>query len=94
MTYSIKKIVDKYLDTDWIKIINGLNKEIATIMQFSKQSKDDIEYIKASKEILFLLQYGTKPNGLDKNEMELIKPLTQNLINKGQLKNEIISVFD
>jgi len=94
MTNQIKKIIEKYLNSDYIGIIEGLNKEIAIMMRLGKPSNDDIEYIKASKEILFLLQYGIKPFGLDNYNIVLIKPLIQNLIDKGQLKNEIISIFD
>ena len=88
----------KILNKDWHDIIFDTDSAIRSAENIKVKGRDD-EYYKSSyliyvKSIGFFLQSVVKPAGLSDSEFQQLKPLIQNLIDKGQWKAESIKVFD
>ena len=94
MEHSIEKIVRKYKNTDYYTIIDELNKEAFRLKQLRSINYEQKEYLNAIKEVLFFFNTLIKPKALDKNSFLAMKPLVQSLLDKKQLKKEVMDCFD
>jgi len=94
MKYSIEKIAKQYSDKELINILDGLIREVGRLKAIRKRNHEQTEYMRAAGEVLFFLQSGIKPAALDNDEFMALKPLIQELVDKGNLKKEIMAYFD
>ena len=94
MKNSIEKIVEQYSDKDWINIIDGLDREARRLKNLRKRNEQQQEYLRAAREVVFFLGNGIKSASLDEDEFMAMKPLIQKLVDKGNLKKEIMAYFD
>ena len=87
---------------DWLDMINQTNAACRMAMEISisrsAEYRRDIEslqqkYIFALKGLSFFLQQSIKPIGVEEHTFQSFKPLIENLVKKGQLKEEILTVF-
>jgi hypothetical protein len=90
----IDNIVDKYKDKEFFDIIFELEKEVVRLKLIKGRKQHLTDYINSAKEVLFFLQSGIKPAGISDWEFRKMKPLIEKLVEKGNLKKEIMGCFE
>jgi len=101
--FNLEKTLNRLIDLDFIELINNLQKEILSSESIKipskAQYKRDIEYLQVKyisnlKGFAFILGQGMKPAGVDNDTIQKFRPIIEELIKKGQLKESILKVIE
>lgn len=101
--FNLNSHIKKLADLDWLEMVTENGKECNAIEKISiprkAENKTDIEYLQQKylsnlKGLGFFLGQGIKPYGVDEDTFQSFKPLIESLVSKGQMKEEILTVFD
>jgi hypothetical protein len=90
----LDNIVEKYKDKELFEIITELQREVSRLKSTKGRAEKFNDYINSAREVLFFLQSGVKPSGLTSFEFNKIKPMVEKLVEKGNLKKEILDYFE
>ena len=90
----LDKIVSKYSEKDFIDILDELGKEISSLKAIKGRKQHLTDYINIGKEVLFFLSSGIKPTGMSDYDFNKLKPMIKMLVEKGQLKESVMTYFD
>ncbi len=101
MEFEIESLVKKYKDKDLPVIWSELTSEVIHLDKlFSKyrpkhNSSDNglKEYREYAGDFLFFLNTGVTPVGIGIEGLRILLPVIKNLVEKGQLKKEILDRF-
>ena len=99
MIYDLNNFVLKYQDKEYINIIIDLNKEVqhldALYSRLKKNEYDNglVAYREYLGDFLFYLNSGVVPAGIGKKGLMMFLPILENLVQKGQLKSEVLDLF-
>lgn len=101
-TYDFNKFIEQIKDMNWADMIFYCNERCLSLEQSSYKIKGAIQRRELGssqlaediKGVLFWLQYGTRPSGLDENKFNILRPVCLKLIEKNQLKPEAIKIFN
>lgn len=99
MEYDIKKLVLKYQDKNYAEILTELTKEVTHLDQLYaklKRSEYDnglTDYRTHAGDFLFFINSGAVPAGIGLSGLKLFLPIIVNLVDKGQLKPEVLNLF-
>lgn len=100
MNYDLNEFVLKYQDKDYITILSDLNKEVVHLdNRFVKLKRNEYDnglsdYRKHVGDFLFFLNSGVVPGGIGITGLKIFFPIIKNLVDKNQLKPEVLTVFD
>ncbi|HXL57541.1 MAG TPA: hypothetical protein VN958_14855 [Chitinophagaceae bacterium] len=102
MNYDINKFISEAKTKTYIELIEYCEDKLNWLdkIRFSKKSplKDKEYEIKKYHdfihEYLFFLRSGIKPAGMRKEDFEMTKEITTELVNKKNLKEEILKVYE
>lgn len=86
---NLKDFISEHLDRNLLEIIANLQQKIIIAERIK-----DFEFAQKLKELAFFINVGQKPAGVDENDYQLYYPLIERLVNKGQLKAEILKYFN
>jgi hypothetical protein len=101
-TFSVSEFVDAVKDLSYPEIIWAADQEVRTVEHTAyvvKGARDvrkrgGPQYAATLKSLLFLLQTGMKPAGVDSYTLALFRPIVENLVKKNQLKPTVLQVFE
>jgi len=99
--YNIDEIVTKYLGKDYLTIHLELSMEVVhlennhrKILKHPRVSEYKlVKYMKYAKDFLFYLNTGGIPAGIGIAGLNHFLPIINDLVEKGQLKQEALSIF-
>jgi hypothetical protein len=101
--FNLDKTLMRFLNLDFIDLIANIQKEIVNSENIKISSKNqykrDIEYLQVRyisdlKGLIFLIEQGIKPAGVDNNTIQKFRPIIEELIKKGQLKITLLNVIE
>ena len=102
--YRFPSFLDRVKDLDYLEMIKAAEREAQLIDRglFPGRGRRGIrkeyrylalEYRRLLGGFLFFLTVGMQPNGVSDNEFHSFKPAIENIVQKGQLKSEILDLF-
>jgi len=100
--FDIRKFVEKIKEEDLPEIIEKTSREAKRIenKSFNKKGakrarkEGSIEYLENLKGLLFFLKKGKKPDSVSDEVFQKYRPIIKNLVQKGELKKEILEKFN
>lgn len=87
-------IIEKYKDKELFDIVFELENEVSRLKEIKGRNQKWTNYINSSKEVLFFLKSGIKPVAMKDFEFKKMKPMIENLVEKGNLKKEVLNYFE
>lgn len=101
MAYSFDEFLDKAKDMSWLEIIalgdrEGTNADRASHGQGGRVAREagSLEYAQKLRNFLFFLQHRRRAGGTSDEEFEKYKVVVEALVKKGELKSEILDMFE
>jgi hypothetical protein len=100
--FNFKEFLDGIEDSDFFQAAQRTEQELRSVEPFARREfrKREIQrdtrpgkYADKLKGLLFWFHSAMKPAGLSENEFQLIKPLCEKLVQKGQLKPLALDAF-
>jgi hypothetical protein len=99
--YSYTGFIDQVKNLDYPEMIETCQRRCADLERGSygvkgavkRRKEGSTELAEKIKGILFWLYNGQKPNGLNEWDFAALKPICENLIEKGQFKSSAIDAF-
>ncbi len=99
MNYEKEDLLNKYKDKNFIEIISELTDEVKHLDRINQNKKafkitsdyQFTEYRDYAGGFLYFLNTGGKPAG---NVLNFFLPVITNLVNKGQLKKEVLELIN
>jgi hypothetical protein len=95
-TERFKSFIESVKDQDYLKIIQLAETEHATPSP-KKPTKDarlaNVKYHSLVTGFLFSMRYGMKPAGVDAKHFQMFRPVCKSLVQRKQLKAEVMKLF-
>ena len=101
LPYDINNFIERIKDMDYTQILVEAQQEVYRAESgtsgvkgaIKKREAGALRYAAEVKGLIFFLNSGTKPMGVNNHIFYSFKQIVQNLVNKKQLKPEALEVF-
>lgn len=85
---NIHQFIEKNIDKDRLEIVSEAREQ----GRLAKQAKK-LKYVENLQGLVFFVEHGRKPVGVSDDVFQFFRPICENLIEKTQLKSEILELF-
>jgi len=100
--YGFADFLKKVEDLDHVEVLRVANDRCIQVENFSfgrkgavdRRESGSLEFINKLKGLLSWLHHGRRPNGISEYDFQLIKPLAERLVEKGQLNLLALDEFE
>ena len=87
--HDVREFIKEVGDKDYCEIIESAQQEATAAAK-----RRLFQYAEDLKGLLFFLQHVVKPSGVYDHTFLSFRPIVQSLVRKGQLKEEVLKIFD
>jgi hypothetical protein len=99
MNFDVADFLKKIENISWIEMIKAAESELKSLPSFDaidfKGSRYALsEYDNFLGAFIFLLRNSVKPATIRESDFELTKPVIQKLVDKGNLKAEVLNIYN
>ena len=89
-----EELIEGLKDKNTFDIYNDLTKMSSKIKSYKTISSENREKLNLINELIYLVRNCKKPDLISDNNLLVIKPLVENLIENGHMSTDILNIFD